>query len=157
MADNQTKRIVVFICTGNSCRSQMAEGYMKKILKDKGKEDISVDSAGIAAYEGSPPTALAIAVMKENSIDISKNRSKLVSKEMIEKANLILGMSTSHVLELQKHFPESSKKMFLLREFEDKHNPKDPDIFDPIGLPLRAYENCFELMINPIQKVADIL
>ena len=68
-----------------------------------------------------------------------------------------LAMTGMHIRDLEHRFPESRKKIYLLREFEENHDPKDPDIFDPIGLPLHAYEKCFELMKQPIEKVADIL
>ena len=157
MEDHGKIKSVLFICTGNSCRSQMAEGYLKKILQDKHKETIEVFSAGLAAYEGSPPTSQAIEVMKRFGVDISHNKSKSVTEEMIDQAEIIFVMSGSHLTDLQKRFPNSSKKVYLLREFEEGYNPKDPDIFDPIGLPLHAYENCFDLMKKPIEKVADIL
>jgi protein-tyrosine phosphatase len=135
----------------------MAEGYLKKLLEENNKEFVEVFSAGLAAYEGSPPTSQAIEVMKSHGVDISQNRSKLVTEEIIEKSEIIFGMSGSHISELQTKFPGSKRKVYLLREFEEKYNPKDPDIFDPIGLPSHAYENCFELMKKPIEKVADML
>ncbi|MBN1521695.1 MAG: low molecular weight protein arginine phosphatase [Candidatus Aureabacteria bacterium] len=157
MTEDGKIKSVLFVCTGNSCRSQMAEGYLKKILADLGKTNIEVTSAGLAAYEGSPPTSQAIEVVKRFGADISDNRSKPVTEELVENADIIFAMTTSHQSELYRRFPKSQQKVYLLREFEENHNPKDPDIFDPIGLPIEAYENCFEIMKKPIERVADML
>jgi protein-tyrosine-phosphatase len=157
MPDQGKVKSVLFVCTGNSCRSQMAEGYLQKVLKEKGKDKIQVISAGLAAYDGSPPTQQAIQVMKENGVDISGNRSKSVTDKMAEETDIIFAMTGSHLTDLRRRFPATQKKVYLLREFDENYNPKDPDVFDPIGLPLHAYESCFELMKTPIEKVADIL
>lgn len=157
MEDQGKVKSVLFVCTGNSCRSQMAEGYLIKILKDKKKENIEVLSAGLAAYDGSPPTQQAIQVMKEVGVDISPNRSKSVTDKLAQKVDIIFVMTGSHMTDIHKRFASTQKKVYLLREFEENYNPKDPDVFDPIGLPLHAYESCFELMKQPIEKVADIL
>ena len=157
MQNHGKVKSVLFVCTGNSCRSQMAEGYLQKVLKERGKENIQVLSAGLAAYDGSPPTQQAIQVMKENGVDISTNLSKSVTDEMAEEIDIIFTMTGSHLTDLHRRFPATQKKVYLLREFEESYNPKDPDVFDPIGLPLHAYESCFELMKQPIEKVAEIL
>ncbi|MCK5707704.1 MAG: low molecular weight protein arginine phosphatase [Candidatus Aureabacteria bacterium] len=154
---DKREKAVLFVCTGNSCRSQMAEGYMKEVLKNINKMDVIVYSAGLAAYEGSSPSAHAIQVLSDVALDISGNKAKPVTGALVEASDIILGMTWSHVRELEERFPESKKKIYLLREFEENHNPKDPDVFDPIGLPMHAYENCFELMKPAIEKVADII
>jgi protein-tyrosine-phosphatase len=157
MEEKNKKKTLLFVCTGNSCRSQMAEGYMKHLLQKKGKGHIEVLSAGTHAYEGASPSENASSLMKKFGVDISENKSKPVTEELIGQSDLILAMSGMHVKELNELYPESRNKTYLLREFEEKANPHDLDVFDPVGLPGYAYENCFDLMKKPLEKLAEML
>ena len=107
---------VLFVCTGNSCRSVMAEGLLKKKLKELGKDDIVVRSAGVRSINDYPPTDETIEVMKGEGVDISRFKSTVLNNKLIIGADLILVMSAMHKAEIIRWTPEASAKTFLLRE-----------------------------------------
>jgi len=91
-------KTILFLCTGNTCRSAMAEGIFKKMLRER-KEDnrrFNIISAGISALPGMSPTPEAIKVMTEQGIDISRHIATQVQEDLIKKADLILVMSNTH-------------------------------------------------------------
>ena len=109
---------ILFICTGNSCRSIMAEGLMRKSLYELGKERIEVASAGTMATNGMPPTDETVKVMKEAGVDVSDFKAKSVTPEMVRKADLILVMEPMHKDSVLRKAPQASSKTFLLKEYE---------------------------------------
>ena len=110
-------RSILFVCTGNSCRSVMAEGLLKKRLKELGKSDIVVRSAGVRAIDGYPPMNETIEVMKAEGVDLSGFRSAGITDEFIKGSDLILVMSPLHKAEVIRRFPGAARKTFLLREY----------------------------------------
>ncbi len=153
-------RSILLVCTGNSCRSAMAEGLLKKRLKELGKADIVVRSAGMRALDGYPPTNETIIVMKEEGIDLKHFESTAITDELIKSADLVLAMSTAHKLEIIKRVPEAAAKTFLLREYgmdAKSDKPVDPDIPDPIGLSISGYKICLGIMKEEIERVARFL
>ena len=127
---------ILFVCTGNICRSPMAEGLFREMAA--GRADIRVRSAGLSAFAGQPPSAHAVEVLADLGIDISGSRSKPLSAELTRDATCIMAMTRSHLESIQYLFPEVTEKVFLLREFED--NPSSLDVSDPIGMSLEAYQ-----------------
>ena len=150
---------VLFVCTGNSCRSIMAEGLLKKYLKELGKDHIEVHSAGIMPMGGSPPTHETVEVMNEEGVDVSGFRSKYLTIEMIRKADLILAMETFHKNEVLNRVPEAIHKTFLLKEFENTvdKNPARLGIKDPIGKPIEDYRHAFVAIKKEIERIANLL
>jgi len=151
---------VLFVCTGNSCRSIMAEGLLKKYLKDIGKSGVEVHSAGIRALDGLSPTRETIEVMKDQGIDVSGYRSKNLSDEMIENADLILTMEDIHKNDVIDRMPEAVVKTHLLKEFGkadiDVH-PEGFDIPDPIGRPVKDYKSSVNMIKKEIERIARLL
>ncbi len=151
---------VLFVCTGNSCRSVMAEMLLKKYLKAEGKSHIKVSSAGIGAIEGFSPTAETIEVMKEEGIDVKGFKSTKVSKNLIKDADLILVMEPLHKQEVIKAVPEAASKIYLLKEFgldERSFHPEGFSIPDPIGRSIENYEYCLEMIKKEIERIAKLL
>jgi Sua5/YciO/YrdC/YwlC family protein len=111
---------ILFVCTGNSCRSAMAEGFMRKMLANV--PAIGVSSAGIAAFEGMPATPAAQIVMQRQGIDISGHRARRVNEAMIRESDLILVMDNTHRRYIIDHFPFAEKRTFLLKEFFKRRN-----------------------------------
>src|ERR1700733_11339303 len=127
---------ILFVCTGNVCRSPMAEGLFRHMVANR--PDIRVRSAGVSAFPGQPPSPHAVEVLAELRVDISKLRSLPLSEEMVRGASCIIAMTRSHMESIHYLFPEAAEKTFLLREFED-YAPS-LDVSDPIGLGREAYE-----------------
>ena len=151
---------ILFVCTGNSCRSVMAEGLLKRRLKELGKTDIKVSSAGIRAIDGFSPTTETLDVMKTEGVDLSGFKSKSITDEMIRGADLILVMSVMHESEIIRRVPEAASKTFLLREYGRADKNKefiDPDIPDPIGMSISGYKACLDIIKEDIERVAKIL
>jgi protein-tyrosine-phosphatase len=131
------KKILV-VCTGNACRSPMAEGFLKKHLKPE--DNFVVLSAGISAIDGIMPTDAAIKVMLEKNIDISFYRTKPFSKAFANIADIVLVMSNMHKDFILNIMPDIKDKVFLYNEFAGIGNGKK-DIDDPIGQPLETYRS----------------
>ena len=146
-------KTILLVCTGNSCRSVMAGGLLRELLKDKG--DYKVITAGTASFAGMSPTREAIQVMSDMGIDVSSHRSSPLSNTMIEEADLILVMETRHKEHILSRAPSAKDKVFLLTEFgRTKKEDKlvTPDIPDPIGKPLEFYRKVFDLIREGITR-----
>jgi len=133
-------KTILFVCTGNICRSPMAEGLFRHAVKGRG--DYKVLSAGVGAIDGQPPSANAVRALKDLGIDISAQRSRMLTGKMIEQADYILGMTHSHLDSITLLYPSAAEKTFLLREFDDTLDTFEKDISDPIGGSLDVYLSC---------------
>jgi glycine hydroxymethyltransferase len=133
-------KTILFVCTGNVCRSPMAEGIFRHIMK--GRRDFQVMSAGIGAIEGQAPSHYAVQAVKELGIDISKQRSRMLTAELVQQADYIFGMTHSHVDSVYLLYPQAAEKTFLLREFDETLDVFEKDISDPIGGSFEVYVNC---------------
>src|SRR5580704_2572965 len=131
---------VLFVCTGNICRSPMAEGLFR--YATRGRADCRVISAGVGALEGQPPSSHAVRALNELGIDISNLRSRVLSPELVDEADYIFGMTHSHVDQVNLLFPQAAEKTFLLREFDETLDEFEKDISDPIGGSYETYAYC---------------
>ncbi|UUZ82572.1 low molecular weight protein arginine phosphatase [Paenibacillus sp. P26] len=107
---------ILFVCTGNTCRSPMAEGMLRKMLTEQGFAGVEVKSAGVAAYEGSPMSDHAATVLKSKGCTVS-GQSTPLTEELIAWADLILTMTSSHKRHTIQLYPESVDKVFTLKEY----------------------------------------
>jgi glycine hydroxymethyltransferase len=133
-------KTVLFVCTGNVCRSPMAEGIFRHATKGRG--DYRVFSAGLGAMDGQPPSAYAVEAVKELGIDISGQRSRMLTPELVQQADYVLGMTHSHIDTVIMLYPAAAEKTFLLREFDETLDYFEKDISDPIGGSYDVYLNC---------------
>lgn len=125
---------ILFVCTGNTCRSSMAEGIARELA---GKDDLEFSSAGIAAFPGSPASHEAIIVMEEGQIDISGHQARQLTKEMVAAADLVLTMTKGHRNNIHQAMPEYKNKVLTLNNYAWD---KDEDIPDPYGQPVEVYK-----------------
>ncbi len=145
---------------GNSCRSVMAEGLMKKYLKEAGKSGIEVHSAGITALTGFSPTDETIDVMKKEGVDLSAYRSKQATEELIKNSDLILVMEYAHKDSIIKMLPDAAPKVHLLKEYGSESEDSFPDnmnIRDPIGKPMDYYKLSFEIIKDQVKRIAKLI
>ncbi len=133
---------VLFVCTGNICRSPFAEALLRNLVDPKGLEGISVDSAGLLALPGRSVTPLAQRVAAEFGVELSEFRAKSLSQDLVAWSDLILVMEKSHEETLLSAFPDTAGKVLLLRYFA-RHGSRRRGIADPYGLQYEAYRFCF--------------
>ncbi|MDD4202131.1 MAG: low molecular weight protein arginine phosphatase [Candidatus Omnitrophica bacterium] len=131
---------ILIVCTGNTCRSAMAEGFLKHVFKEK---NMTIVSAGTGAVNGIKASEKAIEIMKDNGIDISQHRSSFVNDEKVETADIIVVMETIHKEYLLKKYPEIKDKLFLFRVFAKDGSSEIPD---PCGQDKEIYEKIFEII-----------
>jgi len=132
----------------------MAEGFLKKMLKEKisSTTKIQVSSAGLNAY-GWPITKEAAETMKKEGIDASSFKSKRLTEELVDKADLILTMEKSHKDAILSLLPQHAQKIFTLKEFAGE--TENLDISDPYGSGLKAYEVCAKEVKLTLVKAFD--
>jgi RpiB/LacA/LacB family sugar-phosphate isomerase len=133
-------KTILFICTGNVCRSPMAEALFRHAVRGRG--EFRVLSAGLGAVDGQPPTPHSVRAMRELGVDISGQRSRMLTPDLVRSADLILGMTHGHVDTVALLFPPVAEKTFLLREFDETLEPYEKDISDPIGSEYEVYVDC---------------
>ncbi len=151
---------ILFICTGNSCRSVMAEGYLKKRLKEIERDDIEVSSRGTHASTFMSPTAETLNVLGEINVDMKRHVSKTVSDKDIKEADLILVMEEPHRDEVLYIMPSKRDRTYLLAEFGlwgGKVQNTALEVPDPIGRPIRVYKDTFGIIKNSIERLVNVL
>ena len=142
---------VLFVCTGNICRSPIAEGLFRRLLGNR--KNIEVASAGVHAVRGQPPSLYAVQVCEEEGVDISGLRSQPLTAALIDQATHIFAMTGAHLETIQLLFPDGAEKSFLLREFEEPDTTVWRDVPDPIGLGRDVYEVCARTIKNALPSV----
>lgn len=139
---SDNKFVVLFVCTGNTCRSPMAQAALTVLLEKERAGQVSVVSAGIAATDGYKATDHAREAVRLWDGDLSEHRSGLLTKELIESADLIFGLTSQHVHAILAKSDKAAGKTFLLKNFPDL-SPDGEGVDDPIGGPLDWYNETF--------------
>lgn len=143
----------MFVCAGNTCRSPMAEGIMRKIAAENDLP-IVCSSAGIFAQNGAPPSSEAVEAASEYGVDISRHSARMLTQELISDTDVILTMTTA-----QKHilFGISLDKIYTINEYAGLNG----DISDPYGGDLEEYRRVcaqiYDALVDIAEKAADMI
>lgn len=133
------QKSVLFVCTGNTCRSPMAEGLFRKAVKGRG--DYEVASAGVAAYPGQEASRETKKLLEGRGVLLDGFRSQPVTEELLDEATHVFAMTGGHLEALESMFPEHADKFYLVCEFVDlPGRGVAADVPDPFGMGKRAYE-----------------
>ena len=145
--------LILFVCTGNTCRSPLAELYFNDFCRRAGMTDIKSSSAGVCAFNGGTISRESAFILRENGICSDGFRSRAITPGMVNDADLIVVMGASHKAALLDAFPEAAPKTRLLMEFAGSA----ADVPDPYGGSAEYYRSVFEQMKNPLEKLAGSL
>jgi protein-tyrosine-phosphatase len=168
---------VLMVCTGNICRSPMAEWLLRSELEKRGCPDVEVSSAGTWALWGSTATTEATEVMRARGIDMSLHRSQPLEVEDALNADLIVVMTSVHVREVGDLAPDARDKVVLVKQLARTIQAASPegdwptrlrraprprwerkhDLDDPLGLPLFAYEKCLGYIEEGLVALAETI
>jgi protein-tyrosine-phosphatase len=143
---------LLFVCSGNTCRSPLAEGIAKQIFPGTVSHGIEVSSAGTSAADGLPASGLAVEVAGENGIDLSGHRSRHLDRELIGAADLIVAMTRRHREIVGTIEPSSLAYTYVLSDF---CGGVPGDIPDPIASGLEIYRETFKTIKECIDALAD--
>ncbi len=151
------KKTVLFVCTGNSCRSVMAEYLLRDMLK--GRQDIEVFSAGTGVFLQTSASTETVSVLQRRGIDASGHRSQSLNHILLHKADLILVMTRNHRQQVLEWAPEVESRVYQLREFCDDAESRglSPDIPDPIGQSAEAYEDCRSIIESSLKRLIKLI
>ncbi len=148
-------RRVLFVCTGNLCRSPLACALFERLVAEAGLS-VEARSAGLYASPGGRPPAEALAIAKEAGLDLSGHAASSVSREAFEAADLVLVAERVHASDLQDLYPRDAGKIRLLSEFADGAH-RGREITDPFGRPLPYYRASLEEIRECVQGLVDRL
>jgi protein-tyrosine-phosphatase len=143
---------ILFVCTGNTCRSALAETMARKLAVERGMVDVEVNSAGTSAWDGAPASDGALLVGMERGLDLSPHRAQTLSRELIHDADLVLAMGPHHLERIEAL--GGGGKSYLITEYASRGTDSRP-VNDPVGGELDVYRATADELEQEIRRVFD--
>ena len=131
---------ILFVCSGNTCRSPLAEVITRRLLADANRTDVEVSSAGTNAWDGSPASDGALLVGMERGLDLSEHRSRQLTPDIVAESDLILAMAPTHLARVKEIDPKANVHLLAGYSSREEGHP----IQDPFGGDLAAYRDAFD-------------
>jgi len=138
----KSKYVIMFVCSGNTCRSPMAEYALKSLIERERPGGVEVLSTGTLGLQGQPATRYAQEAGRVWDLDMSPHLNQPLTAELIERADMILAMAPEHHQKILEMVPKAAGKTYLLKNFPDNSGIGDR-VEDPIGMDLNVYNEVF--------------
>jgi protein-tyrosine-phosphatase len=143
---------ILFVCTGNTCRSALAEGIARREAIDRGLIEFDVSSAGTSAWNGAPASDGGLLVALEHGVDLSEHRARQLTREIVMEQDVILVMGPHHLERAEALGGEG--KSYRLTDYA-AHGASDRAVSDPFGGDLEVYRATYEELEREIKRVFD--
>lgn len=143
---------ILFVCTGNTCRSALADALARKVIVERGLSDVEVQSAGTSAWDGAPASDGALLVGMERGLDLSQHRAQTLTRELVRDADLILAMGPHHLERIEAL--GGGGKSYLVTDFASRGASARP-VNDPIGGELEVYRATADELEDEVRRVVD--
>ncbi|MBW7996270.1 MAG: low molecular weight protein arginine phosphatase [Candidatus Glassbacteria bacterium] len=154
------KLSVLFVCTGNTCRSPLAETAFRKLLQRNELDRlVEVSSAGLMARDGARASSMAVQVASDRGLDLSPHRSRQLTKKIFKSADMLIGMQRTHLLPLEQLKQAAGKELLQLGPFHSdrKLSTNEEGIRDPFGGGRKEYEHVFDTILSCLDGLLEYL
>jgi protein-tyrosine phosphatase len=140
---------ILFVCTGNMCRSPSAELLLKKRLKEEGISGVEVSSAGVGADDGRPCPEDTLEALNRRGVDGRSHRSRMLTAEVVRTSDLILAMTEAHQTVVEIRFPAAAGKVDLLKSYAGRCG----DVDDPFDGGSEAQDMCLAEIAEAVEGI----